>query len=133
MTIRLEDGIKNRLDQLANLTQRSKSFLAAQAIAAYVYTNEWQLAEIEAALAEADARDYATDQDMADLALKWTAGALFIVRPHAQHAHRLLFGKDFINQAMLNVDAPGVGACQVAHQFFKRWRFAEWVSGQQVQ
>jgi len=57
----------------------------------------------------------------------------FIVRPHAQHARRLLLGKDFINQAMLNVDAPGVGACQVAHQFFKRWRFAEWVSGQQVQ
>ncbi len=74
MTIRLEDGIKNRLDQLANVTQRSKSFLAAEAIAAYVDTNEWQLAEIQAALAEADARDYATDQDMADLALKWNAG-----------------------------------------------------------
>jgi predicted transcriptional regulator len=75
MTIRLEDGIKNRLDQLANLTQRSKSFLAAEAIAAYVDTNEWQLAEIQAALTEAEARDYATDQDMADLALKWKADA----------------------------------------------------------
>jgi len=75
MTIRLEDGIKNRLYQLANVTQRSKSFLAAEAIAAYVDTNEWQLAEIQAALTEADARDYATDQDMADLALKWNAGA----------------------------------------------------------
>jgi len=75
MTIRLEDGIKNRLDQLANLTQRSKSFLAAEAIAAYVDTNEWQLAEIQAALTEAEARDYATDQDMADLALKWRADA----------------------------------------------------------
>ncbi len=75
MTIRLEDGIKNRLDQLANVTQRSKSFLAAEAIAAYVDTNEWQLAEIQAALTEAEARDYATDQDMADLALKWKADA----------------------------------------------------------
>ena len=75
MTIRLEDGIKNRLDQLANLTQRSKSFLAAEAIAAYVDTNEWQLAEIQAALTEAEARDYATDQDMADLALKWNTSA----------------------------------------------------------
>ena len=61
------------------------------------------------------------------------AGALFIVRPHAQHAHRLLLDKDLINQAVLNVDAPGVGACQVAHQFFKRWWFVKWVSGQQVQ
>jgi len=75
MTIRLEDGIKNRLDQLANVTQRSKSFLAAEAIAAYVDTNEWQLGEIQAALTEAEARDYATDQDMADLALKWNVGA----------------------------------------------------------
>ena len=75
MTIRLEDGIKNRLDQLANVTQRSKSFLAAEAIAAYVDTNEWQLAEIQVALTEAEARDYATDQDMTDLALKWKADA----------------------------------------------------------
>jgi predicted transcriptional regulator len=75
MTIRLEDGIKNRLDQLASVTQRSKSFLAAEAIAAYVDTNEWQLGEIQAALTEAEARDYATDQDMADLALKWNTSA----------------------------------------------------------
>ena len=75
MTIRLEDGIKNRLDQLANVTQCSKSFLAAEAIAAYVDTNEWQLGEIQAALTEAEARDYATDQDMADLALKWNLSA----------------------------------------------------------
>ena len=75
MTIRLEDGIKNRLDQLANVTQRSKSFLAAEAIAAYVDTNEWQLAEIQVALTEAEARDYATEQDMTDLALKWKADA----------------------------------------------------------
>ena len=75
MTIRLDDSIKNRLDQLANVTQRSKSFLAAEAIAAYVDTNEWQLAEIQAALTEAEARDFATDQEMADLALKWNAGA----------------------------------------------------------
>ncbi len=75
MTIRLDDGIKSRLDQLASVTQRSKSFLAAEAIAAYVDTNEWQLGEIQAALTEAQAHDYATDQDMADLALKWNASA----------------------------------------------------------
>ena len=59
MTIRLEDSVKNRLDQLASVTQRSKSFLAAEAIAAYVDTNEWQLSEIQAALTEAEAQDYA--------------------------------------------------------------------------
>ncbi len=75
MTIRLEDSIRDRLDQLANATHRSKSFLAAQAIEAFVESNEWQVAEIQAALKEADAGDYASDQDVADLALKWQVRA----------------------------------------------------------
>lgn len=37
--------------------------------------NQWQLSEIQVALTEAQAQDYATDQDMSDLALKWQAGA----------------------------------------------------------
>ena len=50
MTIRLEDEIKDRLDQLASATQRSKSFLAAEAIRVFVESNEWQIGEIQAAL-----------------------------------------------------------------------------------
>jgi len=41
-----------RLDTLAKRSKRSKSFLAAEAIAAYVEAEEWQLGEIEAGLAE---------------------------------------------------------------------------------
>ena len=43
MTIRLDDEVKERLDHLADATHRSKSFLAAEAIRAYVETNEWQI------------------------------------------------------------------------------------------
>jgi RHH-type rel operon transcriptional repressor/antitoxin RelB len=75
MTIRLEDGIKDRLDQLATATQRSKSFLAAEAIRVFVESNEWQVGEIQAALKEADAGDYASDQDVANLTTKWRDGA----------------------------------------------------------
>lgn len=75
MTIRLEDGIKGRLEQLAVATQRSKSFLAAEAIQQFVESNEWQISEIRAALKEADAGDYASDQDVAALAAKWMACA----------------------------------------------------------
>jgi predicted transcriptional regulator len=39
---------------LARSTKRSKSFLAAEAIAAYVELNEWQIGEIAAGLAELD-------------------------------------------------------------------------------
>ena len=71
MTIRLEDEVRDRLDQLAEATQRSKSFLAAEAIRAYVETNQWQIGEIRAALREADAGDFASDKDVAALSRKW--------------------------------------------------------------
>ena len=44
MTIRLEPELKARLDNLASATRRSKSFLAAEAVASYV---ERELAIIE--------------------------------------------------------------------------------------
>jgi RHH-type transcriptional regulator, rel operon repressor / antitoxin RelB len=75
MTLRIEDDMKNRLDQLAESTHRSRSFLAAEAIREFVENNEWQIAEIQAALAEADADDFASDADVADLAQKWGTNA----------------------------------------------------------
>jgi predicted transcriptional regulator len=75
MTVRLEDHVKNRLDVLAEATQRSKSFLAAEAIRFYVENNEWQIGETQAALNEADAGDFASDKDVATLAKKWQVNA----------------------------------------------------------
>lgn len=75
MTIRLEDEVKDRLDRLADSTNRSKSYLAAEAIREFVETNEWQIAEIRAALKEADAGDFASDEVVAALANKWKVNA----------------------------------------------------------
>jgi len=75
MTIRLEDDVKDRLDVLAEATQRSRSFLAAEAIRSYVENNEWQIGEIQAALKEADAGDFASDKDVIALAKKWQPNA----------------------------------------------------------
>ena len=55
LTIRLESDLKDRLDDLATATNRSKSFLAAEAIQEFVDLNQWQLQEITTALTEADA------------------------------------------------------------------------------
>lgn len=71
MTVRLEDEIKERLERLAISTQRSKSFLAAEAIRQFVESNEWQVAETQAALVEADAGDFASDAELAAFAAKW--------------------------------------------------------------
>lgn len=54
MTVRLEDETKLRLEKLARITHRSKSFLAVEAINEYLSLQEWQLAEIEKGIIEAD-------------------------------------------------------------------------------
>jgi predicted transcriptional regulator len=75
MTIRLDDEVKERLDRLAEATERSKSYLAAEAVRAYVEINEWQIAEVRAALKEADAGDFADDKDVTKLVRKWKLNA----------------------------------------------------------
>lgn len=64
MTIRIEDDTRDRLDKLAEATQRSRSFLAAEAIRDYVDLNEWQVGEIRKALEEADRGEFASDTEV---------------------------------------------------------------------
>jgi RHH-type transcriptional regulator, rel operon repressor / antitoxin RelB len=75
MTLRLEDDVKARLDKLADATQRSKSFLAAEAIREFVENNEWQIRELKVAIKEANAGDFASDDEVAALAKKWKLSA----------------------------------------------------------
>ena len=71
MTIRLEPEIKSRLGKLSAATHRSKSFLAAEAVREFIEANEWQITEIENAVKEADAGDFASDQEVWDAFNKW--------------------------------------------------------------
>lgn len=75
ITIRLDDAVKDRLDRLAESTQRSKSFLAAEAIRDFVDSNEWQISETRAALKEANAADFASESDVEHFASKWKVNA----------------------------------------------------------
>jgi RHH-type rel operon transcriptional repressor/antitoxin RelB len=54
LSIRIDSETKKRLDALSKRSKRSKSFLAAEAIAAFVASEEWQLGEIQAGIAELD-------------------------------------------------------------------------------
>jgi predicted transcriptional regulator len=64
LTLRLDAKLKNQLDRLSKSMNRSRSFVAAQAIQEYVSVNEWQINEIKKGLAEADAGDFVTDEEM---------------------------------------------------------------------
>jgi predicted transcriptional regulator len=60
---------------LADSTHRSKSFLAAEAVRAFVELNEWQILEIHAALEEADAGDFAKPSEVRKFLRKWHKAA----------------------------------------------------------
>ena len=75
LSVRVEPEVKARLDALADATQRSRSFLAAEAIREYVEINEWQLQEIQNGVAEADVGDFASDDELASLARQWRVAA----------------------------------------------------------
>ncbi|MCY1541894.1 hypothetical protein D9M68_776080 [compost metagenome] len=72
MTIRLEEDTKARLDALTDSTNRSRSFLAAEAIREYIELNEWQTREIQTALKEADNGDFASLAEVEALRNKWS-------------------------------------------------------------
>lgn len=55
LSLRIDTTTRQRLDALSRRSGRSKSFLAAEAITAYLESEEWQLGEIEAAVADLDA------------------------------------------------------------------------------
>ncbi len=54
VTVRLTPEIKAKLDALAESTRRSKSWLAAKAIALYVEQESWQIQMISEAVKIAD-------------------------------------------------------------------------------
>ena len=64
LTLRVPLEVKDRLDKLAEATQRSKSYLAGEAIKQYIDLESWQIGEIQQALREADAGDFATDAEI---------------------------------------------------------------------
>jgi len=71
LTLRVDSKLKKKLDRLAKTTQRSRSFLAAEAIREFVALNEWQIEEIKKGIREADAGNFATEEEVAAMRRKW--------------------------------------------------------------
>ncbi len=75
LTLRVDSKLKNKLDKLAKTTQRSRSFLAAEAIREYVALNEWQIDETKKAIRLADSGDFASDEEVEEMFKKWAKRA----------------------------------------------------------
>jgi predicted transcriptional regulator len=70
IAFRVDDELRQRLDLLASVTDRSLSYLATEALRQYLDANEWQIRAISEGLAAADAGEI-TDHD--DLVRHWEA------------------------------------------------------------
>jgi RHH-type rel operon transcriptional repressor/antitoxin RelB len=71
LSIRIDGETKKRLDVLSKRAKRSKSFLAAEAIAAYVEFEEWQLGEVEAGISELDAGQGISHEKVSKWLISW--------------------------------------------------------------
>ncbi len=72
VTVRLEADKIALLDQMAKVDDRDRSYLIKVAIDQYLAYHQWRIEEIKKAIAEADAGDFASDEEMERLFAKWT-------------------------------------------------------------
>lgn len=71
-TIRVDTGVKKRLERLAKSTGRSRSFLAAEAISDYLEVNEWQVTGIKRAIASLDRGEAIPHEAVKDWVASWS-------------------------------------------------------------
>lgn len=71
LSVRIDTGTKKQLETLAKRARRSKSFLAAEAIAAFIKTENWQLDEIQAGVKEVDDGRGVAHKDVAAWLRSW--------------------------------------------------------------
>lgn len=71
LTLRMPEELREKLDRLATATARSRSRLAIEAIATYLALQEWQIGEIQKGLEEAEAGEFASEEEVRRVFGKW--------------------------------------------------------------
>ncbi len=71
VTARLDLETKEKLDLLAKSTARSKSFLIAEAVRAYLKEQTWQIDAIKEGMEQADAGNFASNDEIRSTLGKW--------------------------------------------------------------
>ena len=64
MTVRVSDELKAKLDKFAELTGRSKSYIALTAVEDYLAWRVPQLQDLDLAIGEADQGNFASDAEV---------------------------------------------------------------------
>jgi RHH-type rel operon transcriptional repressor/antitoxin RelB len=74
LTVRLDRESKDALSELAESMDRSKSYLASEAVREFIDLRRWQIAEIRAGIKEADAGKFADPAKVDAFFKKWNVG-----------------------------------------------------------
>lgn len=64
VTCRLDAEDVAFLDKLGKVTERDRSYLIKKAVSEFVALHKWQIDEVERAIEEADAGQFATDKEV---------------------------------------------------------------------
>ncbi|MDR0239750.1 MAG: ribbon-helix-helix protein, CopG family [Deltaproteobacteria bacterium] len=75
ITARLDTDTQTRLERLAAATSRSRSWLVAEAVKQYVAEQSWQMEAIEEGIREADAGNFASDDEVKEAFGRWGVNA----------------------------------------------------------
>ena len=70
---RIPRDVRDELDKLVKATGRNRNTLVEEALRRFIDVERWQLADIEAGVREADAGDFATDEEMEAMRAKYRA------------------------------------------------------------
>jgi predicted transcriptional regulator len=73
INVRLPEALYNQIEELAKATARTKSFLTIDALTHYVERESWQIRDIHEGIKEADAGEFATDDQVKDVFAKYGA------------------------------------------------------------
>jgi predicted transcriptional regulator len=71
LSIRIGSETKQRLDALSKRSRRSKSFLAAAAITAYLESEEWQLGELQTGIGELESGQAVSHEKVSKWLTSW--------------------------------------------------------------
>ena len=71
INVRLPEALYNQIEELAKATARTKSFLTIDALTSYVERESWQIRDIHEGIKEADAGEFATDDQVKDVFAKY--------------------------------------------------------------
>jgi predicted transcriptional regulator len=71
ISFRLASDKVSALDELANSLDRDRTYLLAEAVQAYLDTQQWQLEQIRAGIAEADAGKVIDHRRVKSIASRW--------------------------------------------------------------